>query len=156
MRITPTSPFHVSLCVQFGSPGDEDCQISQQAHSAVDTLLVRHKVHVASAAVNAKKDCVRLQLFRKLVTLLGGEQASAGSCDVCILVSQEAQKKEQSSAQSSKQKAAGRTQRQQGACKNQVDVQKLGLQSDAVVVSDSWLMKTIETRQKQPYTEHSL
>ena len=143
----------ILLCVQLARPQDSDCQIRQDARSAMGMLLVRLKVHVTSAAATAKKDCVRIKLFRKLVALLGGEHVSAGSCDVCILVSPEAQKKDQSSAQAN---SSGRKQRQKGACKNQVDVHKLGLPSHAVVVADSWLKNTIEMRQKQPYTEHSL
>jgi hypothetical protein len=103
-----------------------------------------------------RKECIRVQLFRKLVKLLGGEEVPASSCQVCILVSPEAPKKEQGSAQCNRQNGTGRPQRKKGACSNPVDVRKLGLPSDAVVVADSWLKSTIESRKKQPFAEHCL
>lgn len=145
-----------SRACSLGVLGDSTCQISQRSPSAVDTLLAGVKVCVAPVAADARQDCVRVQLFRKLVTLLGGQQSCAGKCDVCVLVSPEAQNKEQSRARSSKQNGVIRVQRQKGACKNRVDVRKLGLASDAVLVADSWLKSTIEKRKKQPFSEHRL
>ena len=142
-------PSHVLLCVQCGNPHDRVCP-------AMGTLLAQLKVHVTSAAATAKMDCKRVQLSRKLVTLLGGEHVRASSCDICVLVSPHAPKKEQSSAQLSVRNGTGRRLRQTGACKNQEDLRKLGLSSDAVVVADSWLKDTIEKQQRQPYTEHAM
>lgn len=144
-------PCSCSARVQFGSPENASYQINQHVQTATDTLLAQHKVHVTSATANAKKDCVRVQLLSKLVTLLGGEQAAACNCDICILVFPAAE-----AQQCSKQKDTGRTHRQKGACKNQIDIRKLGLPADAVVVADSWLKSTIESRKKLPYTEHYL
>lgn len=135
--------------MQFGPHMENGRQISQRIHPSLDKLLASHKVHVTSAVAKPKKDCVRVQLCRQLVALLGGAQASAGRCDVCVLVSPDAQKKDRNSAKQIRTERAPR-----GACRNQVDVRTLGLSQNAVVVADSWLKSTVETRKKQAYKEH--